>query len=947
MSQQLANNVRRMDTRNKIITYSFCESFKDKLSEYIKTEYIDKNADLSRLAIIFGGKRPAMIIKRDLAKHCQKSFYPPKFFTINKFMEYVVSQNEMFSPTQDLDNCYLLYKLAKKNAPQILKGRETFAQFLPWIREILNFIDQLDLENIDEASLKTIQSNAQIGYDVPKDVNELLESIAVLRRAYHQELMATKTYTRGMQYLRASQLVGNHDFEEFDQILFCNFFYFHRTEEIVVKSLFERNKATLIFQGDQRKWPVLQRISNIFTHPIQESEQPQAPQFSLDLHAGFDGHSQVGLVREILKKTKPLERTVIVLPDPEHIIPLLSEISLLIKDYNVSMGYPLKRSSLYTLFEFIFKAQLSFKEGRYYTRDYLTALRHPFIKNLKLSSKSTITRILVHKIEEILTGKERTELSGSLFIDLKSLEGLDDIYSLTSEMLSHIGINVKKEAIRSNLEEIHELLFVRWENVGHFQDFAKALEYFLEVLIDKSFMKEYPLNLNIAEKIYTIKEEFQKASFSQEVFEKEDMFRIFEENMTHKKIQFKETSLKGVQILGLQETRSLNFDNVIILDVNEGVLPSLRIHEPLIPREVMISLGLDRLELEEEIQRYQFMRLISSAKNVHLVYQESRDKERSRFVEELIWEEQKKRGNMAGVPVVRSSFHVSVKPSKRVVVKTPEMITFLKSHVYSASSINMYMRNPMEFYTNYVLGLREQEDLLDEPEARQVGTFIHELLEDAFKPFLGKSVNIDNPFRDRFIKIFEDRFDEVFTRSMKSDSFLLRSVIAERLKQFLNNEQFNAERQVEKILYLENRFEDTISLPVGDVKFRYVVDRVDKMKDGTVMIVDYKTGNTDLMPKAIDQIQSMTLSRASIFENVKSFQIPLYFYYLNKQFPDVPINAALYNLKTLTLHKFIDQKTNIDRSKINDVFLNTLNFILKEILDPDVAFEEDKSYDYY
>ena len=71
----------------------------------------------------------------------------------------------------------------------------------------------------------------------------------------------------------------------------------------------------------------------------------------------------------------------------------------------------------------------------------------------------------------------------------------------------------------------------------------------------------------------------------------------------------------------------------------------------------------------------------------------------------------------------------------------------------------MYMRNPMEFYMNYVLGLREQEDLLDEPEARQVGTFIHELLEEAFKPFLGKGVNIDHRFRDRFIKMFEDRFE--------------------------------------------------------------------------------------------------------------------------------------------------------------------------------------------
>ena len=429
-------------------------------------------------------------------------------------MQYTVKQNEQFSYAQDLDNCFLLFQLAKEVAPQILEGRETFTHFLPWIREILKFIDQLDLENIEEQSLKNIQSNAAIGYDVPKDINQLLESIVILRKAYHRELMVRKTYSRGMQYLRASQLVSDHDFAEFDQILFCNFFYFHRTEEAVVKSLYERDKATLIFQGDQRKWPVLQRISNMFAHSIQESGQPQVPQFTLKLYAGFDVHSQVGLVREILKKTKPLQHTVIVLPQPDHIVPLLSEISSLIKDFNVSMGYPLKRSSLYSLFEFIFKAQLSFKDGHYYARDYLKAMRHPFVKNLKLSSHSTVTRILVHKIEEILTGKERAASSGSLFVDLKSIEQLDDVYLLTSQTLSHIGIDIKREEMRSILEEIHSLLFGRWENITHFQDFAAVLEYVLDVLTEKSFLKNYPLNLNIATKIYAIKEEFQNVAIS-------------------------------------------------------------------------------------------------------------------------------------------------------------------------------------------------------------------------------------------------------------------------------------------------------------------------------------------------------------------------------------------------------------------------------------------------
>jgi len=240
MSPQLMNNKKRFDVQEKIITYSFCESFKDNLLKYIKDEYIDNGADLSRLAVVFGGKRPAMFVKRDLAKHFGRSFYPPRFFTIDEFVQYTVRQSESFTPTQDLNNCFLLYQLTQKTTPDILKGRETFAQFLPWIREILKFIDLLDLENIDESSLKNIQSNAQIGYDVPEDINQLLQSIVALRRAYHQKLKADRTYSRCLQYLRAAQTAGDHSFDEFDQILFCNFFYFHRTEEKIVKNLYQR-----------------------------------------------------------------------------------------------------------------------------------------------------------------------------------------------------------------------------------------------------------------------------------------------------------------------------------------------------------------------------------------------------------------------------------------------------------------------------------------------------------------------------------------------------------------------------------------------------------------------------------------------------------------------------------------------------------------------------------
>ncbi|HBR14579.1 MAG TPA: hypothetical protein DD723_03415 [Candidatus Omnitrophica bacterium] len=924
---------------NPITTYSFCENFLDRLTEDLVKEYADKGRDLSRLAIVFGGKRPALFLNRALARRLGKNFFPPKFLTIDAFVSYTLKKREYFKATMDLDNCYLLYQLASHTTPEILEGRRGFAQFLPWIREISGFIDQLDLENVPEASLRHIESNARIGYAVPPDINRLLNSIVTLRAAYHEALLSQKTYSRGLQYLRAAEVIEDVTFEEFDQILFCNFFYFNRSEEALIKSLYQRRQAALVFQGDRRKWPILERISKNFGCSIVEREgAPQVPEFDVKLYGAFDAHSQIGLAREILKNAGDLDKTVIVLPDSDLIVPLLSEIVQVAREFNISMGYPLKRSSLYSLMEFIFQAQLSRKEQRYYAKDYLKVLRHPFVKNLTLSSDAAVTRILVHKIEEILTGKEMTPISGSLFIELEDIESLDELYMLALETLDRMGIAVTRAELHRDLEMIHSLFWGAWEKIENFRDFAEILERFLDVLMAKSFLKNYPLNLNIATRMLEVKEELEGAAFHQEPFLKDDIFRIFESKMAHEIVAFSGSPLKGLQILGLFETRALNFENVIILDVNEGVLPKLRIYEPLIPREVMISLNLDRLELEEEIQRYQFMRLISSARKVHLIYQESKDKERSRFIEELIWEEEKKQKRIGVTDVTRASFSVKVESPQKEIRKTPEMIEALRKHTYSASSINMYLKDPVEFYVTYVLGIKENEDLLDEPEARHVGTFIHELLEHSLHPFLNKKPHYDSAFRQRVTQMFEQKFEETFAKSMTSDSFMLKSVMAERLNRFWDNEESSPERAVEQILFLEHRFEETIPLSCGPVRLGYVIDRVDKMKDGTIMIIDYKTGGIDQMPKAVDRVATMELSRESIRENVRSFQIPLYFHYLNERYHDHPINAALYNLRTLELHRFIDKKMNFSREQINAAFLRALDFIMTEILDPQVPF---------
>ena len=456
-----------------------------------------------------------------------------------------------------------------------------------------------------------------------------------------------------------------------------------------------------------------------------------------------------------------------------------------------------------------------------------------------------------------------------------------------------------------------------------------------------SAMDKYPFNAQIAARMQEICDELKDCAFAGEIFEPRDLFKVLEERLSSQMVAFSGSPLRGLQMLGLFETRALNFKNVIVVDVNEGLLPSLNIYEPLIPREVMIKLNLDRLELEEEIQRYGFMRLISAAQDVHLIYQQNSDRTRSRFLEELIWEQEERASKIGVVDIIRGAFDVSVEKKQRVIPKTAAMVDFLKGFRFSASSINTYLQNPYLFYCRYVLGLRIQDDLLEDPESRHIGIFIHDLLQDAFSGFVGKKPVLDANFRKYFQKIYESRFAAVFGKAGRSDTFLMETVLKTRLERFLTQEALRCDAQVKQVLYVERKFEDIINLSGKQVHLTYRVDRVDEMTDGTILILDYKTGSISPMPKDIAAMEDMPLSREYIRDHIKSFQMPLYVHYLRKQFPGKDVDSVLYHLRTMSTENYLGKARMKDVERILAASLKALDFLMAEIYNLEIPFIDD------
>ncbi len=930
----------------KVISYSLSENYIHNLASFIEENYIREAKDISKLALVFGGKRPELFLKRELALRLGKTFFGPRFFSMDEFAEYILAKNGPFGKISDLDSCFLIYQLSREIAPDILREKESFSLFLPWAREILSFIEQLDLEDIKLIELNRIQLNASIGYDVPQSINALLEKITLIRNAYHHELKKRKAYTRGLVYLLASQGVKEADFSEFTEIFFCNLFYSHQTESKIVKELLDRDKAIFVFQGDEREWPVLKKFSDSLSYPIRPRDNAPGDEYKLWMGAGFDMHSQVGLARDILKEIKDKDKTVIVLPNPESLIPLLSEISADAGDFNVSIGYPLKRSPVYSLFECIFKAQETKKDKScYYVKDYLRLLAHPLVKNLRLlAQEPAALRILTHKIEEILTGRDKTAVSGSLFFQLSEIEELKDIYELVLSALKDMDIPASYAELKSILKELHQLFFYAWEAPRNFADFTLSLDKVINVLLNKGFLGSYPLNLKILERMLSIKEELESAEFGLEAFNPEDMFRVFMNKLDNEMTAFSGSPLKGLQILGLFETRSLNFENVIILDVNENFLPKLKVYEPLVPREVMISLGLNRLEKEEEIQRYQFKRLLSGARKAYLIYEESPKKEKSRFVEELLWERQKAQDALEVMEIPRGVFEVTYLPAKAAILKNKKMIEFLEGIEYSASSINTYLGCPLRFYYQYVLGLREKDSINEEPESSDVGVFIHDLLYEAYSGFIGKKPLINQRFRERFFRLLENNFEAEFKRKMKSDSFIVKKIMRIRMERFLDNE---ARREVDEVVGLELELKDKLSVDEKSFRFTCRLDRIDRLSDGSLLVLDYKTAGAEL-PKGAGKLPEEDFSRETLRDTVKSFQLPLYLHFAQKIYPGRDINAALYTLndlgKNLGLKELFKKDMDLEaKEKAMRFYLKALEFILRDILNPNIPFSADTS----
>ncbi len=964
----------------KIEFLSFREDPIKATAKYL-LELKEKGIPLEKVALVFGGRRPGMFLNRELFRLHGKPLLSPVFFTMDEFASYIACRTQPCSQIGDLDAEYFIYQLCRDKYPGLLREDKSFASFLPWAREIRVFIEQLDLQDIPEEKLKAVEASAAIGYAVPEAVNRLLENISKVRIDFEKFCFKERKLTRGLMYREAARSAipprfprkseqgglgsqkeprkseqgglgsqkeprGDSNLggvlEDFAHFVFSGFFYFHETELAIVKTILDSGKAKMIFQGDPEEWTVLKGNAKALGIPPDSwrnlSGGIDHNKVSLKLYCGQDSHAEAALVRQVLEKVEDPENTLLVVPDPAKLPVLLSAVSPLPAEFNISLGYPLRRTIVFPLFDGIFRAQESIRSITsngsrvYYTRDYLRIMTNPVIKNLSLNTGSTAVRITIHKIAEALLGTVASPVAGKLFISLDEIINDQDIFA-QAEGLSE----VPQDKLREEIKILHKMLFTDWQDINTLASLAAKAGELVMAVSQYSQFSSYPFNVKAIEETLSMAETVSSAACSKEVFDQADLFRIFRLFLESAKMSFSGSPLKGLQILGLLETRSLSFKEVLVMDLNEGTVPQIRQLEPLIPREIMLSLGINRLEKEEEIQRYLFRRVIGGAEKVHLFYQEAGQNERSRFLEQILWEKQKEEKKLDVFIPQRGVFRVEPALKEEKTEKTAEMADFLKQFTYSPSSMDTYLDCPRQFYFRYVLNLQPKIDLLATPEPREIGTFVHELLHQTFAEFINKKPVIDAGFEAKFFRAFKKKFEEDFHPRLGDGAFLLESVLKHRLEQFLRNER---ERNIAKLIVLEQKY----YYKIGDFKLVAKVDRVDELDDGTLLVVDYKTGGKIEMPGRLQKLQEMPAQeRQAMKKAIKSFQLPIYISIFLDKYPGKEVNACLYNLRETKLSMCFKKQALAERTESLSLIMAAAQNLIKEIIDPAVPFAADFS----
>ncbi|WP_233188654.1 PD-(D/E)XK nuclease family protein [Tenacibaculum sp. SG-28] len=431
------------------------------------------------------------------------------------------------------------------------------------------------------------------------------------------------------------------------------------------------------------------------------------------------------------------------------------------------------------------------------------------------------------------------------------------------------------------------------------------------------------------------------------------LHQLFKQLMQSESISFQGEPLQGLQLMGVLETRVLDFDTVIITSVNEGVLPKSHQQNSFVPLDVKIEFGLPTYREKDALFSYHFFRLLQRASNIFILYNTEHDSygsgEKSRFLTqlELLRKDIKQEIVIPNISTTKT-IPKEILKNESVFIRLKELAT----KGISPSALTNYLYNPMAFYKQKVLRIKELEDVEETIAVNTMGTVVHDTLEHLYEPYIGKYVTAE--VITTMETMVEDVVVHYFKKHFKNGNIIVgkNRLIFEVAKRFVSNFLQQEKRQLQdpknklKIIATEQTLSTEIRVEGFDfpIKIHGQVDRIDQW-NGVVRIIDYKTGRVD-----DTNLKISDFTKIEELKYHKAIQVMLYAFLYTKHSNfsfNQPLEAGIYSFKNLG-KGFLKMNFSSGRKSPDtlitperlEAFMEEIKEVLKEIYDPSVSFTE-------
>ena len=879
--------------------------------------------DLQTTFFIIPNKRSKALLKNNIIDLINKPTIAPIILSIDDFTEQVSGLKES-SRTNQIFNLFESYlKISDQN------DIHSYSKFRSWANTLINDTNDIEmsLSSTDEVFnyLYELQKLNMINDD-EKNIG-LWKLLPKIIKRFKSLQLEAGSVNKGQIHMLAKENISDFSNAHSDySFIFVGLNSLSKSEEFIINYLLENNRVKVFWDYDheylnnplhqagrffrkyKKTWPYYTDNSFLLGEDFSKERK------DFLVYETAKNVAQVKTVNRILRDIYSGEnnsKTAVILPRSELLIPMLNSIPSVVDDINVSMTIPLLDLPFSELSLRILNMYVNLRKKGFFYKDVQNVLSDPKLITV-MDAKSSSTKDFLDSITEknliyVSIDKFKNEFKGSKIIDL---------------------------VFRSTKENIFKNIETLFETIKNKENNSLAIDQFN----------------SIKQVLLIIKNFLEKQKFKMEYKDLRDFYIDMLKNQS--------LSLVGdinskVQIMGLLESRGVDFDNVIICSVNEGVLPKDNFNSTFLPFDVRKKFDLPTIEDADARTAYDFYRLTHRSKKVHLIYNSNPDGldsgEKSRYIYQL---EFQKKSNYK-ISNISSYFPLNFEKTKQEEhIKSPETVNRLNEiskKGFTPSALKDYVEDKIRFYDKYVLQIKDSESVIERAEHRGVGNIFHNTMEALYKDQEKKTLTIKS--LNQILNKAEETLTQKFIEEYGKDYNYGKNIIAfqtilKNVKELINSDISKVEKGTKiKVLIIEELLTVNFKTTNSEIKFalKGKMDRVQE-EDGVLHVLDYKTGN-------VEPNKLTFTDNEDIIQNKKTNIIQLACYNLivssilntNNPFKSGIISFKHINQGTLWMKEKISFKERKDVFNEEDLinFENLVYEIVEDIHDVNSTFKNE------